>query len=219
MTPTELLRDRVAVDWTAATRHPFTDALADGSLAPARMAYYLKQDHLFLDGFVRLVAAAIATAPSVADAAPTAGFLADVTGPENTYFLRAFEALGVDEAERAATEANAPAAGFLALMAEAAASGRHARMLAVLVVAEWSYRDWAAPHAPPRPELSFVNAEWIALHSGAAFDAFVAHLRGQLDRAWEGLDAAEQAEVAAVFERATELEVAFFDAAWSAPER
>jgi len=219
MRPTDHLRDRVAADWEAAIRHPFTHALAAGSLSRDRLAFYLKQDHLFLDGFVRLLAAAIATAPSVADAAPTARFLADVTGPENTYFLRAFEALGVGEAEQAATEPAPPAAGFLSLMAEAAASGRHARMLAVLVVAEWSYLDWATPHAPPAPGLCFVNAEWIALHSGAAFAGVVEHLRAQLDRAWIGLDPAERAEVERLFARATALERAFFDAAWAAPEQ
>jgi len=218
MRPSDPLRERAAADREAATRHPFAE-LADGSPPPARIAYGLPRQRLVPDGVMRLVAAAIATARNVADAAPDARFLGDVTGPETTCLRQAFEALGMDEAERAATVANDPAAGLRALAAEAAASGRHACILAVPVVAEWRSRDRAAPHAPPAWELSVVDAERIALRSGESFEAPVEHLRGQLGRARAGLDAAERAELARFFAWATAPEVAFVDAAMSVPGR
>ena len=91
---TEYLRSLTADDWQAAARHEFTDAVADGSLPAEKMLGYLQQDYLFIDGFVRLLASAIAIAPTLPDAIPAAQFLELISGPENTYFLRSIEALG-----------------------------------------------------------------------------------------------------------------------------
>lgn len=211
MGPTDMLKSGVQADWTAATDHAFTRALADGTLPAEKMAGYLQQDYLFLDGFVRLLASAIAHAPSLADSVPAAQFLALITGPENTYFLRSFKALEVSTDATATPEARA----FQDLMAEARDTGRYECMLAVLVVAEWSYLDWATPFADRADALPFWLGEWIALHTGEGFAGVVAYLRDQLDRAWPGLAPDEQARVEDLFHRAVTLERAFFDAAWT----
>lgn len=213
--PTEALRARCAEDWEHAVRHPFCDALAEGSLPLARMRWYLVQDHKFVEAFLRLLARMVSEAPSLEQAVPGARFLGLIAGPENTYFLRSFEALGVTEADRAAPPA-APTAGFIALMEEARASGELGRMLAVLVVAEWSYLSWGERLAPPRADLPFWFAEWIELHSGEGFAGVVAYLRALLDVEWERLDAPGRAEVERIFREAVRLERAFFDAAWAA---
>lgn len=215
MRPTAHLRSLAREDWQAIVDHPFCGELADGTLPTASMAWYLVQDHKFIGGFVRLLASAIAHARTLEDSIPAAQFLAVITGPENTYFLRAFDALGVTEAERRAPAAPATAA-FERLMADAAGSGRYERMLAVLVVAEWTYLSWAAPRHPPRPDLPFWFAEWIDLHAGPAFEAVVEYLRDQLDQSWEGLDANARRAVEETFLMATRLEREFFDAAYAA---
>ncbi|MCV6585550.1 MAG: TenA family protein [Marinibacterium sp.] len=211
MTPTQHLRDQAAQDWQAATTHAFTDALAAGTLPPERMAGYLQQDYLFVEGFVRLLASAVAHAPTLADAVPGAQFLGLICGPENTYFLRAFDALDIPQARDAAPETRA----FQALMDEARRSGRYETMLAVLVVAEWVYLDWASPVEARAAELPFWLGEWITLHAGPGFAGVVAYLRGQLDAVWADLDATARDEVRDTFARAVALERAFFDAAWA----
>ncbi len=213
MRPTDHLRTLAGTDWQAATTHAFTRELATGTLPQDKMRWYLAQDYQFIDGFVRLLASAIAHAPSLADSVPAAQFLAVITGPENTYFLRSFEALGMDEA--AINAAPAPQTkAFQALMAEAAASGSYEKMLAVLVVAEWVYLSWAAPVHPPRADLPFWFADWITLHAGEGFESVVEYLRGQLDKQWETLDRAGQQSVEALFLRAVALERDFWDAAY-----
>lgn len=211
MTATEQLKSMVAEDWQAATTHAFTDALADGTLAPEKMAGYLQQDYQFIEGFVRLLASAVAHAPSLADAVPGAQFLGLICGPENTYFLRSMEELKVPSIAQAAPETQA----FQVLMDEARNSGRYEIMLAVLVVAEWIYLDWATPFEDRVDDLPFWLGEWITLHSGDGFAGVVSYLRGQLDTAWGELDQSAQADVAATFARAVALERAFFDAAWT----
>ncbi|WP_422049963.1 TenA family protein [Shimia sp.] len=215
MRPTDHLRELAGEDWIAATTHPFCAELAEGTLDLDKMRWYLAQDYQFIDGFVRLLASAIAHAPSLSDSVPAAQFLALVTGPENTYFLRSFEALGMDEAAQTPPPA-APTEGFIALMAEAAASGRYELMLAVLVVAEWVYLSWATPVNPPKEDLPFYFAEWITLHAGEGFEGVVDYLRGQLDAVWATLSDEAKAEVEALFLRAAKLERAFWDASYAA---
>ncbi|GAA6192581.1 TenA family protein [Phaeobacter sp. NW0010-22] len=215
MRATDHLCQLAAADWKAATTHPFTTELAAGTLPLSKMRWYLAQDYQFIDGFVRLLASAIAHAPSLADSVPAAQFLAVITGPENTYFLRSFDALDMDEATRNVPPV-ATTRDFQDLMAEAAASGRYELMLAVLVVAEWTYLSWATRVNPPRNDLPFWFAEWITLHAGEGFEGVVEYLRAQLDQVWPTLSAPAQQEVETLFIRAVALECAFFDASYAA---
>lgn len=211
MSATETLRAQTADDWRAATTHAFTDALADGTLDREKIAGYLQQDYLFVEGFVRLLAFTVAHAPSLSDAVPGAQFLGLICGPENTYFLRALEALGVPQAKETAPETCA----FQTLMDDARRSGRYEIILSVLVVAEWIYLDWATPYEDKADELPFWLGEWITLRTDAGFAGVVAYLCAQLDAVWLDLDDAARADVEATFAKAVTLERAFFDAAWA----
>ena len=138
---TDELRALAGSKWDAVVEHRFTDELAAGTIADGVLARYLIQDHRFLDCFVVLLSSMIAAAPTLADRIPGCQFLALITGRENTYFERSFEALGVDKAAREDTP-NAPAtSAFDSLMREAAKAS-YPEMLAVLVVAEWRC-SWA----------------------------------------------------------------------------
>ncbi|MEM8774001.1 MAG: TenA family protein [Pseudomonadota bacterium] len=210
MRATEQLKNENAETWRAATTHAFTDALGEGALESEKMAGYLQQDYLFIDGFVRLLASAIAHAPTLADSVPAAEFLALITGPENTYFLRSLEALDVPQAGEPEPETRA----FQDLMDEARLSGRYEIMLGVLVVAEWIYLDWATPLQDKADHLPFWFGEWITLHSGEDFAGVVEYLRNQLDAVWETLGERARADVRATFAKAVQLELDFFDASW-----
>lgn len=211
MSATDHLKSLVAEDWHAATHHAFTNALADGTLSRDKMAGYLQQDYQFIEGFVRLLASAVAHAPRFADAVPGAQFLGLISGPENTYFLRSMEALEVPSTAPPVPETIA----FQQLMDQARRSGRYEIMLSVLVVAEWIYLDWASPFEHHADDLPFWLGEWITLHSGEGFAQVVAYLRGQLDAAWDRLDDDARADVTATFTKAVRLERAFFDASWA----
>jgi thiaminase (transcriptional activator TenA) len=137
-------------------------------------------------------------------------FVGLMSGEENTYFLRAFEALGVTEDGRAGDPDRQPTAGFKAIMREAAETRSYVAALSVLVVAEWLYLDWAS-RAPQRPPDNFVHAEWITLHDSPGFRGFVDFLRAELDRGGPA-----QADLCRdFFGRAVALELSFFDAAYA----
>ncbi len=211
----EWLREEAEPTWSEAVNHQFTRELAGGTLADGVMRRYLVQDYSFLDSFVRLVGSAIVKAPSLADRVPLGRFLGTVTGEENTYFQRAFDALGVPAEDRARPVLRGPTQAFHQLMADAIAATGYVETLTPLVVFEWLYNAWATAVADRRPE-RFYHREWIALHSNPVFDSFVAWLRAQMDRDGPTLAPERQNRVAAVFRRTVVLEKAFFDDAYAA---
>lgn len=97
-------------------------------------------------------------------------------------------------------------------MDEARTSQEYPLVLAVLCVAEWTYLGWAALAEEPLPD-NFVHREWIELHEGPAFRAWVHFLRDELDRLGPGLDEEGRLRVLDFFRRAVRLELRFFDMA------
>lgn len=206
---TETLRRVSEPTWSHAVQHRFVMELFAGTIPDRVMASYLIQDHRFLDSFLTLLGAAIATAEGLEARLRFGRFIGMVSGEENTYFLRAFKALGVTERRRAEAPDTKPTAGFKTIMREAAATRSYAAALSVLNVAEWLYLDWAMKAPKPLPS-NFVHAEWITLHDNPDFREFVAFLRAELDR----VGPAEEKISKDYFLRAVELERAFFDAAY-----
>lgn len=205
----ETLRKANEATWMKAVEHRFVTELYTGKIPDRVMAAYLIQDHRFLDSFLTLIGAAMATADNFAARIRFGRFTGMVSGEENTYFLRAFDALGVTDEQRATTPDTVPTAGFQAIMREAAETRTYAAALAVLNVAEWLYLDWASRAPQPLPD-NFVHAEWVTLHDNPDFRDFVAFLRAELDRVGP-----EQAELSRdFFGRAVDLELAFFDAVY-----
>jgi thiaminase (transcriptional activator TenA) len=99
---TETLRAASEPGWSHAVGHRFVKELFTGAMPDAVMARYLIQDHRFLDSFLILLGAALVSADTFEARLRLGRFIGAVSSEENTYFLRAFEALGVTEDGRAA---------------------------------------------------------------------------------------------------------------------
>ncbi len=208
------LRASVSVDWEAAVGSQFVDELLAGTVDDAVLTRYLVQDYQFCDAFTALLGAATATAPDLADRLVFARQLGFFASDENDYFHRAFDALGVPESDRVAPQLTNATRAFDTVMRRAADSRSYAAALAVLVVAEWLYLDWATrpdanPPACTRPE----HLGWVDLHRGPEFTAWVDWLRSRLD-AHEPSDPDELDMVTDLFQRAVRCEAAFFEAAY-----
>ncbi|MEO3868946.1 TenA family protein [Nonomuraea sp. B12E4] len=203
------LRERSEPDWTAVVTHPFAMSITTGATPAAGMRRYLEQDFQFVDSFTALLGAAVAAADTFEARVPYGRFLGQVaTTEEKTYFHRALAELGgrTDAPPEPVTTA------FRQLMDDVRTSQDYALIVAVLCVAEWCYLGWASRAAEPLPE-SFVHREWIELHEGAEFRAWVDFLKGELDRLGAAADEERRQEVLGVFRRAVELERSFFDMA------
>lgn len=211
---TEWLREQNQANWDAAVNHRFIDELFAGSIADDVLKHYLVQDYQFIDRFVALLGAAIASADLFTSRVRFSRFAAMITSDENTYFLRAFDELGLNEKHRITPTLTQPTTAFQALMKESAESRNYPLCLSVLVVAEWLYLSWADRPDAPLPE-RVIHAEWITLHNNPVFAEFIGWLRSELDRTGPLLPEQDQARCADMFGRAVVLERAFFDHVYS----
>src|SRR3954466_11442063 len=78
----ERLKTAAASEWRAYTEHPFTNGLADGSLAEAAFRHYLVQDYLFLIEFARAYALSVYKSPRLADMLEAAAGLSAILDTE-----------------------------------------------------------------------------------------------------------------------------------------
>ncbi|BEI79497.1 hypothetical protein CcaverHIS002_0100260 [Cutaneotrichosporon cavernicola] len=214
------LRDAYTGKWDASTSHRFVRDLWTGTVPEAVMRRYLSQDYLFVDAFVALMGAAVSHSDSPGARLAIARQLGMVASDEDGYFVRALTRLDPKFKPTAASlEAlvghssytpHAATAGFLHLMDEARSS--YAAALTVLLVAEWLYLDWATSETPPPDD--WLYAEWIELHRGPAFEAWVQLLRDEFDRVAAAAGDEMRKEMEGMFARAVKLELDFFDAAY-----
>ncbi len=214
MTFSAELRELTASTWDAAVGHRFVDEIWRGRLDSDVLTTYLVQDHQFVDAFLALMGAAVASADRADARVVHARQLGIVAGPENDFFARALDTLDVPLADRTAPDLLEPTRGFVELMDDARRSADYPSCLAVLLVAEWLYLEWATRPEETPPEEP-IQAEWIALHSGRAFAAWVEFLRAEFDRVCAALAPDHSDRVRELFVRAVDLELAFFDAAYT----
>ncbi|WP_220187108.1 NTP transferase domain-containing protein [Pseudonocardia pini] len=206
----EQLRTADAETWEAAVGHRFVDELWAGTVDPAVLRRYLVQDFQFCDAFLALMGGAVATCDDPAARVVHARQVGLVAGDEHDFFHSSFDALGVPAEERVAPALAAPTSGFVELMDSARADASYAEILAVLLVAEWLYLDWA--DRDQEPPADPVARGWIDLHRGPDFEAWVGFLKAELDRAVP--HTRDVKRVSRRFAEAVELERAFFEAAY-----
>ena len=208
---TEILRAASEPAWSDAVRHRFVNELFAGAVPDAVMARYLIQDHRFLDSFLTLLGATLTAADTFEARVRFGRFIGMVSGEENTFFLRAFEALGVTEDRRTADPDTQPTAGFKAIMREAAATRSYAAALSVLVVAEWLYSTGPPRAAASAGQFRARRVDHAARQSGVSrLHRFPARGVGLHRPAQEDL-------CRDFFQRAVVLELSFFEAAY--PDR
>ena len=197
--------------WTRATTHRFTVELADDVLADDVWRNYLIQDYAFVNTLTSLVGYAVGKAPTMAEKTTFAGFLSVLTGAEDAFFKRSFEAAGVARADWDGAAASEVTAAFNELFADAWA-GPYADVLSVFLPVEWVYLTWATAQKDKKPRPAY--DEWIVLHNVPDFRDFVMFMKDELDRVSAALTEAEKDRVSGLFTRACALEVAFFDSVY-----
>jgi thiaminase/transcriptional activator TenA len=224
------LKAAAGAQWDRVVHHKFTDELAAGTtLSKDVLKRYLIQDHRFLDAFVCLLATIVSKARCLEDRIMGCQFLAVITGAENTYFERSFEALGVSLQQRAEIPDADCTTKFCKLMRDVVVTTTSSsndddnnaslgEMLAVIVVCEWSYQSWGervlADTVRGTDKTAFCTYEWVDLHSGEYFRSVVEYLRGLLDKEGRLLDEEGQQACRKRFLEAVQCEEDFFDHAY-----
>jgi thiaminase (transcriptional activator TenA) len=215
----ERLKAAAAPEWRAYTEHPFTNAMADGSLPVPAFRRYLVQDYLFLIEMARTYALAIYKAPSLADMRDAAAAISAIVDVEMNLHVTLCAGWGLsrDDLEQAP-----PAAEMLAYTRYVLDTGMRGDLLSLNVAlapcvigyAEIATRLAALPGASADQN---PYRAWIGEYAGPAYQDVATKACTLLERlAGSYLTPARESELTAIFTDATRLEVAFWEMGWQA---
>jgi thiaminase/transcriptional activator TenA len=218
----ERLKAAAAAEWRAYTEHPFTDALADGSLPEAAFRHYLVQDYLFLIEFARAYALAVYKSAKLADMREAAGGLAAILDVELNLHV---QLCGGWDLAPGDLEQAPPAAEMLAYtryVLDAGMRGDALSLQVALAPCVIGYAEIGARLAARPGALAAGNSyrAWIAEYAGAPYQEVAAKARAQLQRLAERYATpAREAELVAIFREATLLEADFWEMGWRTGQR
>src|SRR5215468_7625174 len=117
-------------EWRSYIEHPFTNAMADGSLPEPAFRHYLVQDYLFLIEFARAYALSVYKSPTLADMREGAAGLSAILDVEMDLHVKLCAAWGLTPAD---LEQTAPAAEMLAYTRYVLDAGMRGDLLALKV--------------------------------------------------------------------------------------
>lgn len=194
--------------------HPFVTGLADGALPMESYHFYLRQDHVFLLEYARVLGLAVAAAGEPGDMEFLAGLLHATLHSELRLHRRTCARAGIGP-ELLAAEEPAPATfaytRHLLAVARAESLGTIA---AALLPCQWGYaligQALAARGASPVPEY----AEWIAAYAHPEYRATAGRLWAITDRLGERMGEDERQRAGAAFHASFRYELLFWEQCW-----
>ena len=212
----EWLKGEASAEWRAYVEHPFTTAMADGSLPQPAFRHYLVQDYLFLIEFARAYALAVYKAPQLSDMREAAAALSAILDVEMNLHVKLCAGWGLSpfDLERAP-----PAPEMLAYTRYVLDTGMRGDLLGLKVAlapcvigyAEIGTRLAAAAGTGAANPYRV----WIDVYAGDAYQEVARKARADLDRlADRYATPARRAELLETFREATRLEADFWEMGW-----
>lgn len=211
--PYNTLKTRCSAEWRSTVEHRFVKELVSDSLSDEALRGYLIQDWQFSYDFYSLMGEAIATADTMPAKVRLGQQLGFIANDENAYFHERFSQFDVSDQELRSPELRPSASGFRRLYRKTVDAHSYAQALAVLVVAESIYLDWAderTAHGTIMPQKA-QNIGWIDVHRGQDFTDWVRFLIEEFNRVADP----EDPDVAGCFSQAVHYELGFFDDAYA----
>lgn len=205
---------RAAADpiWEAQHQHPFVRGIGDGTLDLERFRHYVRQDHLFLIEYGRLLALGAARAPDLATMRRFAELAREVLVTEMDLHRSYAAELGIDDLE--AEEMAPTTRAYTDFLVRTAAQGDFAELVAALLPCMWGYAeigDRLAEAGRPADERC---ARWIDTYASPDFAELAAWCRELMDAAAARLAAAARRPLLDAFLTCSRYELAFWQAAW-----
>ena len=211
------LKAAASTEWRTYTEHPFTNALADGSLSEAAFRHYLVQDYLFLIEFARAYALAVYKSPGLADMREAAAGISAIFDVEMDLHVKLCAGWGLSPSD---LEQAPPAVEMLAYTRYVLDAGMRGDLLSLKVALApcvIGYAEIATRLAAHSNANAATNpySVWIAEYAGAPYQEVAANARAQLESlADRYATPAREAELIAIFKEATRLEADFWEMGW-----
>lgn len=213
----EQLKLSAANEWRDYTEHPFTDAMADGSLPEAAFRHYLVQDYLFLIEFARAYALAIYKSPTLSDMHDGAAGLSAILDVEMDLHLKLCAGWGLSAAQIEGAPAAAETLAYTRYVLDTGMRGDLLALKVALSPCVIGYGEIAQRLArlPGACDPANPYSVWINEYADAAYQEVAEKARLQLDElAARYATPAREAELATIFQQATRLEAEFWEMGW-----
>ena len=215
MSYTGYLRKKVDPLWKREHEHPFVMGIGTGTLSPDRFAYYLKQDYVFLIEFSRVIAVAVAKAPTLEDMAWFSELLNETLNTEMELHVSYCEDFGLSKMEISATRLSPTTHAYTRHILEVAYSGNSLDAAIGILPCSWGYSEIGKYLlSKGLPTHSPIFARWIEMYSSPEFETLALSLRQFIDREAEGLPDSRLQKLEEIFIRSSEYEYRFWDAAY-----
>jgi thiaminase/transcriptional activator TenA len=215
----ERLKRAASAEWRTYTGHPFTEALADGSLAETAFRRYLVQDYLFLIEFARAYALAVYKSSGLADMRDAAAGLSAIVDVEMNLHVKLCAEWGLSPGDLERTPAAAETLAYTRYVLDAGMRGDLLALKVALAPCVIGYAEIATRLAARPGALAATNPYrvWIAEYAGEPYQEVAAKARAQLDGlADRYATPAREAELIVIFKEATRLETDFWEMGWRA---
>ncbi len=204
----EQLKQEAQPIWQAIFEHPFLQAIKDGSLPPEAFRYYLTQDYLYLEGFARTVALALAKAPDSQTLEQLSHRV--LTPGERPLHHRLLAEAGVTMEDIQQTGLSPTNTAYVNHMLKTASLHGLGPTAAALLPCPWTYhllKDNVGASEHP------LYSQWTAFYVAGALQDSVEAWRGFVDQAAEQAGQAELQAMREAFLTSSRYEYLFWEMA------
>ena len=207
------LRAKAEPIWRAQHEHPFVQGIGDGTLDPAQLAGWVRQDYLFLIEYCRLFGLAAARAPDLATLTRFAELLHTTATVEMVLHRGYCREFGIAEADLEREPMAPTTRAYTNFLLRVATLGDFGELAAALLPCMWGYSEIGqrlkANGLPAEPRF----ATWIETYADPAFAALADWCRGLVDRLAEDAQPEQRRRMEAAFLTSSEYELRFWDVA------
>ena len=216
MSTSETLRAQYAYLWDGLFHHPFVVGIGSGQLPLEKFQFYVKQDYLYLIQYSRVLALAVAKAPSLVDVGRFADLLKETLDTEMSLHRAFCLKFGVSSSELDGTRPAPVTLAYTDYLLRVAYEGTITDVVATLLPCQWGYNETGL-HLSRTSDASEKNpyAEWIHTYASEEFTAFVGWLRDFLDSVTDGAGEREMDRLSRHFLTATRYEFLFWEMAYN----
>ncbi|MDF2114217.1 thiaminase II [Roseiarcaceae bacterium H3SJ34-1] len=213
------LKASAASEWRDYIHHPFTDAMADGSLPQAAFRHYLVQDYLFLIEFARAYALAVYKSHDLADMRDAAAGMSAILDVEMKLHVTLCASWGLTPAELEQSQAAPETLAYTRYVLDTGMRGDLLALHVALAPCIIGYAEVGKRLAAIASEPANPYSVWIDEYAGSAYQDLASKASARL----ENLHAryatpARDMELVRIFRDATRLETSFWEMGWRASQ-
>lgn len=205
------LREAADAIWQAQHDHPFVRAIGDGTVDPARLERWVRQDYVFLVEYCRLLGYAAARSPDLATLTRFAELLRATATTEMDLHRAYAGQFGIATADLEREEMAPVTRAYTDFLLRTAATGDFCELAAALLPCMWGFSEiglrLAERGRPSEPRC----AAWVDTYADPEFARLAEWCRALVDRLAEGVGPDRRARMRDAFLVSSRYELAFWD--------